>query len=100
MGRFRSLFVTPLCGVMAIWFATPAFGAAQLAAGAKTSAQPTATNPQQRQLQITFDPEFITTTTAPDYHLDNFQLSVQYDQSKLTVGSLFFVPPFTENSIE
>jgi hypothetical protein len=94
----RVLNVAPLGALALMFFCQSAFGAAQLAAGAKTSAAPTATNPQQRQLQITFDPEFITTVTSGgDFRLDNFQLSVQYDATKLTVDSLFFVPPFQEN---
>src|SRR5438270_12704245 len=96
MRRFCS-FIVPLCVLAVMMLGQSAFGAAQLAAGAKTSAAPTSTNPQQRQLQITFDPTFVNTENTADYHLDDFQLSVQYDATKLKVDSIFFVDPFTEN---
>jgi hypothetical protein len=65
------------------------FAAAQLAAGAKTSAQPTSTNPQQRQLQITFDPR-------DELNVTGFQLSVWFDASKLEALDLNFVDPYTK----
>ncbi len=76
------------------------YGAAQLAAGAKTSAAPTSTNPQQRAIQISFDPDVIPDTGNGPYNVDAFQLSVQYDFSKVDVSStdIEFISPFTETN--
>lgn len=86
------------------------YGAAQLRAGAKTSAQPTSTNAQLRQIQITFDPDVIpeegTGTENATYNVTSFQLSVKFDPTKVQVLSqsdvqLFgpFVPPFAGPAI-
>jgi hypothetical protein len=56
--------------------ASVAHGAAALAAGAKTSAKPTATNPVQRQMQIAADPIGIT----------DFQFSLFFDSRLLQVA--------------
>ena len=72
--RLNRLFgISLFCAGIAAVFPVRTYGAAQLAAGAKTSAQPTATNPQQRQLQITFDPE--TEGGNGPYNVTSFQLS-------------------------
>jgi hypothetical protein len=79
------------------------FAAAQLAAGAKTSAQPTSTNPQQRQLQITFDPAVVPadeTPSTPDYNVTSFQLSVSYDSTKLTFLGVDFIDPYAPTLIK
>jgi hypothetical protein len=93
--RFPS--VSFICAVIAAAAALPlrSFAAAQLAAGAKTSAQPTSTNPQQRQLQITFDPE----TEGGSFNVTSFQLSVQFDPTKVQVSSqsdIQLVGPYTD----
>jgi hypothetical protein len=72
-------------------FPVRSFGAAQLAAGATTSAQPTSTNPQQRQLQITFDPR-------GDFNVTSFQLSVMFDPTFLEAMDLQFVDPYTQTT--
>lgn len=102
----RLTAVARLFALTLIAFAPQAFAAAQLKAGAKTSAQPTATNPQQRQLQITFDPVQFTPgegsegdPNTDDFRMNDFRLSVQYDPTVLSVQSIFFVPPFTENGV-
>lgn len=72
--------VSPICS----------FGAAQLRAGAKTSAQPTSTNPQLRQIQLTFDPDVTPGAGAVDnatYNVTSFQLSVKFDPTKVQVLS-------------
>lgn len=90
-----AILVMPICS----------YGAAQLRAGAKTSAQPTSTNPQLRQIQITFDPDVIPeeggATDNATYNVTSFQLSVKFDPGKVQVLSqndvqLFgpFVPTF------
>jgi hypothetical protein len=88
---FRGLFRVSMLAVAGIASAFPiqGFAAAQLAAGAKTSAQPTSTNPQQRQLQITFDPRDELNVTA-------FQLSVSFDASKLEALDLKFIDPYAQ----
>jgi hypothetical protein len=63
-------------------FPIRSYAAAQLAAGAKTSAQPTSTNPQQRQLQLTFDPG-----DGHD-HVTSFELTVQFDPATMYIASL------------
>jgi hypothetical protein len=98
MRLHRLLSVSLVCAAIGI-AASPvcSFGAAQLAAGAKTSAQPTATNPQQRQLQITFDPE--TEGGNGPYNVTSFQLSVQFDPTKVQVASqsdIQLVGPYTD----
>ena len=79
------------------------YGAAQLAAGAKTSAQPTSTNPQIRQMQITFDPDLLVgdgngdAVTIPSYNVTSFQLSVKFDQQFVSVlPAVQFVGPYTQ----
>jgi hypothetical protein len=66
------------------------YGAAQLKAGAKTSAQPTSTNPQLRQIQITFDPDVVPDEATPDggsFNVTGFQLSVQFSPGVVSVMS-------------
>src|SRR5439155_3642099 len=70
------------------------YGASQLAAGAATSARPTAAyGTQLYYLQLSFDPEQL-----PSFNVDGFQLSVQYDYTKLDVtnNDIQFIAPFTE----
>jgi hypothetical protein len=93
MRLHRFLSVSFIAAVAAA-FPVRSFAAAQLAAGAKTSAQPTSTNPQQRQLQITFDPE----TEGGSFNVTSFQLSVQFDPTKVQVSSqsdIQLVGPYT-----
>lgn len=78
-----------------------ALAAAQLKAGATTSAQPTSANPQLRQIQMTFDPDVspapsITPCDTP-YSLTSFQLSISYDLSLVTLEDIQFVDPYTQN---
>jgi hypothetical protein len=81
------------------------YAAAQLRAGAKTSAAPTSTNPQQRAIQITFDPVVTPDSESgpppndPGYDVDAFQLSVGYDSNLMTIGSVDMVSPFGTPSI-
>src|SRR5438309_7151006 len=103
-------FVSCVSAFAILSLAPVAFGAAQLKAGAKTSAQPTSTNPQIRACQLTFDPDLIadaaggggggatTQPTNPDYHVNAFQLSVKYDQTKVQLDDLLFIAPFTEST--
>jgi hypothetical protein len=96
---FRGLSLRALLAVAGIALAFPirGFAAAQLAAGAKTSAQPTSTNPQQRQLQITFDPAVVpadSTPSTPDYNVTSFKLSVSYDAMKLKFKGVEFIDPY------
>jgi hypothetical protein len=98
MRLYRFLSVSFICAsivaVAAAAFPVRSFAAAQLAAGAKTSAQPTSTNPQQRQLQITFDPE----NEGGSFNVTSFQLSVQFDPTKVQVSSqsdVQLVGPYT-----
>jgi hypothetical protein len=78
------------------------YGAAQLAAGATTSAAPTSTNPTLRQMQITFDPEVTVggdddEIRIPSFNVTSFQLSVKYDQQFMTViPPVEFVGPYTQ----
>jgi hypothetical protein len=81
-----------------------AYGAAQLAAGAKTSAQPTSTNPSIRQMQLTFDPdvELPGAVTGGPYNVTDFQLSIQFDPTKVHVAGpsdVQFVGPYTETPL-
>ena len=73
--------------------ASQARAAAALASGAKTSAAPTSTNPQIRQMQITFDP-------GTDLNVQGYKLDIGYDTSKvfLVGGSISFIDPFVNNA--
>lgn len=87
------------CVVFAMLLAQSSRGAAQLASGAKTSAAPTSTNPQIRQMQISFDPDVAPLDVAahPDvgnYAVTSFQLSVQYDPSAVAVKQVNFLAPY------
>src|SRR5256885_3287745 len=80
------------------------YGAAQLAAGAKTSARPTSTNPQLRQMQITFDPDVLVgggdAVGIPSYNVTSFQLSVKFDQQFVSVlPAVQFVGPYTQTVV-
>lgn len=66
-----------LSAVMALGFASSAFGAAALASGAKTSCKATSTDPVKRQMQIAADPQGIT----------DFQFSIQFDPSLVRVAN-------------
>jgi hypothetical protein len=71
------------------------YAAAQLKAGAKTSAQPTSTNPSLRQIQITFDPSISPGIVVDNgYDVDAFQLSVSYPANLMTVSDVELVNPF------
>jgi hypothetical protein len=103
MRQLRSLVpVLVVCAAMA--GARSSYAAAQLKAGAKTSAAPTSTNPQERAIQITFDPAIIPDSEAgppssdPGYDVDAFQLSVSFDSSLMTIGSINGVGPFNDVS--
>jgi hypothetical protein len=75
------------------------YGAAQLAAGAKTSARPTSTNPQIRQMQITFDPDVLGGEDGgiPSFNVTSFQLSVKFDAPFVDVlPAVQFVGPYTQ----
>src|SRR5206468_6108646 len=83
-------------------------GAAQLAAGATTSAQPTSVIPSVRKMQLTFDPDVEATSDVPGtriggpYNVTAFQLSVQFDASKVHVASLSdiqFIAPYDETVV-
>jgi hypothetical protein len=102
MQRLR--FFTPallVCALMMV-SAQSAFAAAQLKAGATTSAKPTSTNPQQRAIQITFDPTVTPDSLAgpppddsdPGYDVTDFQLTVTYDTSLVTLQDTSLVGPF------
>jgi hypothetical protein len=82
----------PLLALVSLMLCHSSYGAAQLASGAKTSAQPTSTNPQIRSCQITFDPG------VPLYSLTSFKLSVQYDAQFLTVNDIQFIDPFVQTN--
>lgn len=78
-------------------------GAAQLRAGATTSAQPTSTNPQLRQIQITFDPDVIPdeVSTTGSFNVTGFQLSVQFDPGVVSVMSsndIRLAAPYSDSS--
>jgi len=95
MRRFISA-ITLLTGLA---FAFNTFAAAQLAAGAKTSAAPTSTNPQIRQMQISFDPDVAPLEpqvhpNVGNYAVTSFQLSVSYDPNLVTVKQLNFLAPY------
>lgn len=96
----RGTFVFVGVLILSIAFFVPdARAAAQLAAGAKTSARPTATNPQLRQMQITFDPDVelpVAHPDVPNYSVTSFQLSVSYDPDLVSFNNLFFAPPFQQ----
>jgi archaellum component FlaG (FlaF/FlaG flagellin family) len=103
MRQLRSLIpVLLVCALVA--GARSTYAAAQLKAGAKTSAAPTSTNPQERAIQITFDPAVIPDSetdgppTDTGYDVNAFQLSVSFDSSLMTVGSINGVGPFNDVS--
>jgi len=99
MRQLRSLIpVLVMCALMA--GARSTYAAAQLKAGAKTSAAPTSTNPEEREIQITFDPDITPAddVTDPGYDVDAFQLSVSFDASLMTVGSINGSGPFNDIS--
>jgi hypothetical protein len=95
----RLSHLSALAGAFLAILLAPSFsyGAAQLAAGARTSAAPTSTNPQQRAIQISFDPEI---EASSSFNVDSFRLSVQYDFTKIDVGpgDINFIGPFTETN--
>jgi hypothetical protein len=72
------------------------YGAAQLKSGAKTSAKPTSTNPEEREIQITFDPAASGSSVVqdPGYDVDAFQLSVSYDPTLMTLQDVNLLTPF------
>ena len=100
----RSRSSIPLLAICALMMfgAQSAFAAAQLKAGAKTSAKPTSTNPQERAIQITFDPTVTPDSvggppppdTDPGYDVTDFQLTVTYDTSLVTLQDASLVGPF------
>ena len=102
----RSSRVVALCvALLSLVLTHFSYGAAQLAAGALTSARPTSTNPQIRACQITFDPLMsagaspgATTVPLSTLALTNFKLSVQYDPSLLTVNDVKFLLPYVEHN--
>lgn len=65
-----------IAAAVGLGFGSISYGAAALAAGAITSAKPTATNPVQRQMQIAADPMGII----------DFQFSLYYDPNLLTIA--------------
>lgn len=83
------------------------YGAAQLRAGATTSAQPTAAvGTALRQMQITFDPEVAvdpaaSTLPPPTFNVTSFQLTVKYDATKLTVSNsnIQFIDPYSQTPV-
>ena len=71
--------------------------AAQLKAGAKTSAAVTATNPALRQIQMTFDPEIVSSVLTLDlYNVQSFDLGLTWDPTLITYvpGSVSYIAPF------
>lgn len=66
-----------IAAAVGLGFGSISYGAAALAAGAITSAKPTATNPVQRQMQIAADPMGIT----------DFQFSLYFDPNLLFVAT-------------
>jgi hypothetical protein len=87
----RSIGVFLFSAFAALALPSLSYGAAQLKAGAKTSAQPTSTNPQLRQIQITFDPDVVpdevVTTGGGSFNVTGFQLSVQFSAGIVSVLS-------------
>ena len=87
--------------MLALLFAQSTRAAAQLASGAKTSAQPTSTNPQIRQMQITFDPDIVPLSqnahpnVGGPYAVSSYDLSVQYDPNLVSESAVDFVAPYT-----
>jgi hypothetical protein len=85
----RRTFVTAaLTALVAFLSPVVSRAAIQLANGAQTSARPTATNKALRKLQITFDP----------FNVTSFQLSVEFDATKMQVASLSdiqLIAPYT-----
>ena len=90
-----------------MWILTAAAGvlfpqisqaAAQLHAGAKTSAAITATSPAARQIQMTFDPDIVGNATSGNYplYVQSFQLGLSWDSTYLSYvpGSLTYIDPF------
>ena len=96
MRSFRA--IAPVAALCSLFLVQSSLGLAQLAAGAKTSARPTATNPQLRQCQITFDPAIVDASSVSTYALTNFKLSVQYDPALVTVQDVVFLLPYVENT--
>src|SRR5437879_680465 len=71
------------------------YGAAQLKAGATTSAKPTAAyGTSLYAIQLSFDPD----VEGGSFNVDGFRLSVQYDYTKIDVDNtnINFIAPFTE----
>src|SRR5438270_9107492 len=92
----RKIYLFAFLGAFLVAWLAPSLGyaAAQLKAGATTSARPTAAyGTQLYYLQLSFDPDL-----PASYNVDNFQLSVQYDYTKLDVANsdIQFVYPFSE----
>jgi hypothetical protein len=93
----RAVFLTVV--ILAFFTPSVAHAAAQLAAGAKTSAQPTSTNPQQRQLQITFDPGHHGKPQDggdKSYNVTSFELSVKFDPNTVyaTLADIELIDPY------
>lgn len=84
-------------GLSCLGLPVSVYAAAQLAAGATTSARVTATNPQLRQIQMTFDPAIAPLSTGPFYNVTGFSLSLTWDSNVLTYvpGSLQYCAPFS-----
>jgi hypothetical protein len=97
--RASKTFLACSVALLALGLSDRAYAAAQLRAGAKTSAAPTSTNPQLRQIQLTFDPDVVPAATTPldsPYAVTAFRLSVKYDPQYVSVQDVLFVPPFVE----
>lgn len=101
MRLLRTFAACGFVSLLAFAVTDRSYAAAQLRAGARTSAQPTSTNPQLRQIQLTFDPDVVpdanaTTPLDSPYAVTGFRLSVKYDPQSVSVQDVLFVPPFVE----